>query len=261
MTITKDITIDPVPTSGVTVGIGMKANSSGTFVVESLDFVNLDDVPQEVTMQLDPSKKSFISLLAMANQSYRDDTPAGDGQGGWADFGPENIANSNFQTGEQVIGGIPYQLPTSMTEPTVMMIAGGSTIRPSLPVSMTGIPVNQKLSKVGFLHTLMYPIAPGGTTIGNYIIHYSDGTQIAQPIVFQQNIDDWYVPSIHPAVVIAKKYTMTSGGERAVFNTLFTNPFPEKTITTIDMIGQSKAIIALMGITGEVITPKIIGRF
>ncbi|WP_171628403.1 endo-1,4-beta-xylanase [Paenibacillus plantarum] len=253
VTITKDISIDPVPNSGVTIGIGMTANSTGSFVVESLDFVNIDEAPQQVTMQLDASKKSYVSLAASANQSYSDETPAGDGQGGWADFGPENIANSNFQTGEQVIGGIPYQLPSSMTDPSVVMIAGGSTIRPNLPVSMTGIPVNQKLSKIGFLHTLMYPTVTGGTTVGNYIIHYADGTQVAQPIVFQQNIDDWYVPSINPAVVIAKKYTMSAGGERAVFNTLFTNPNPEKTITTIDMIGQSKAIIALMGITGEVL--------
>ncbi|WP_204787541.1 endo-1,4-beta-xylanase [Paenibacillus oryzisoli] len=251
VTITKDIVIDPVPTSAVSVGIGITANSSGSFVVESLDFVNVADIPQEVTMQLDTSKKSYISLSSLANQSYSDESPAGDGQGGWADFGPENIANSNFQTGEQVIGGIPYQLPASMSDPTVMMIAGGSTIRPNLPVSLTGIPVNQKFSKIGFLHTLMYPTAPSSTTIGNYIIHYSDGTQVDQPIVFQQNIDDWYVPSINPAVVIAKKYTMTNGGERAVFNTLFTNPNPEKTITTIDLSGQSKAIIALLGITGE----------
>lgn len=251
VTITKDIVIDPVPTSAVSVGIGITANSSGSFVVESLDFVNVADIPQEVTMQLDTSKKSYISLSSLANQSYSDESPAGDGQGGWADFGPENIANSNFQTGEQVIGGIPYQLPTSTTDPSVVMIAGGSTIRPNLPVSITGIPVNQKFGKIGFLHTLMYPTVTGGTTIGNYIIHYADGTQVAQPIVFQQNIDDWYVPSINPAVVIGKKYTMSAGGERAVFNTLFTNPNPEKTITTIDMIGQSKAIIALMGITGE----------
>lgn len=252
VTISKDIVIDPVPTNSVSIGIGITAGSSGSFVVESLDFVNVDDIPQEVTMLLDPTQKSYVSLSSLANQTYSDESPAGDGQGGWADFGTENIANSNFQTGEQVIGGIPYQLPATMTDPAVMMIAGGSTIRPNLPVSLTGIPVNQKFSKIGFLHTLMYPTAPSGTTIGNYIIHYSDGTQVDQPIVFQQNIDDWYVPSINPAVVIAKKYTMTNGGERAVFNTLFTNPNPGKTIATIDMIGQSKAIIALLGITGEV---------
>ncbi|MNI44149.1 hypothetical protein D3C73_985070 [compost metagenome] len=254
VTITKDLTINELPPRGATLGIGIKAGSSGNIVVESLNFVHIDEVPKPVIMLIDPLKKSYINLSAQANQAYSDETPGEDGQGGWADFGSENIAaTSNFLTGEQVIGGIPYNLPTSMTESTVIMLGGGTSKRPSLPISITGIPVNQKLGKIGFLHTLMWPTATKGMTIAEYIIHYSDGTQAVHPIVFKQNIDDWYVPSIDAGVTIAHKYKMPTSGERAVFNTLFTNPHPEKTILSIDMRGESKAILALMGITGETV--------
>src|SRR5690606_17096902 len=101
-----------VPSMASAIGFGIKGGSGKVWIDDvSLTYLGqLGTQPPEVQEPLiDDSKKVYIDLSANANQTYSDDV-AGDGQGGWADMGPENIAASDFVTGERTLRGIPFQL-------------------------------------------------------------------------------------------------------------------------------------------------------
>jgi hypothetical protein len=125
---------------------------------------------------------------------------------------------------------------------------------PGTTTQVTGIPVNQKLTRLAFAHTAMYLAAKPGQSLGQYILHYADGTQANLPIRLDRELRDWFVPAQKPddqAPKPACLFNTASGSELSVFCTLVDNPEPEKQIVTIDLVSQSPGVLCLLGLTGQ----------
>jgi WD40 repeat protein len=92
---------------------------------------------------------------------------------------------SGLPSGLQMVAGTRFDIrgvvQTAMPE---------STDRRSFPAAVT-IPIRQTCARLVFLHACGGGIVPGGTEIGAYRIHYSDGQTVRLPIVYGKDVRDW----------------------------------------------------------------------
>lgn len=136
--------------------------------------------------ELSPDKLMPLDLSHVANMSLEDDA-AGDGKG-WMDEGPYNDMR-NLKPGRHVWLGVPFFIcGKSVHDPNVLTLKGRTF--PSGPAQAGPIEVNHKLRGLFFVHAANWT-QPGGT-VGEYIIHYTDGKEVKLPIVVGQNIGEWW---------------------------------------------------------------------
>jgi hypothetical protein len=153
-------------------------------------------------------------------------------------------------SGKTALGGVCFDLPGGKDR--CVLVADSQW--PGTTTQVTGIPVNQKLTRLAFAHTAMYLAAKPGQSLGQYILHYADGTQANLPIRLDRELRDWFVPAQKPddqAPKPACLFNTASGSELSVFCTLVDNPEPEKQIVTIDLVSQSPGVLCLLGLTGQ----------
>jgi hypothetical protein len=122
-------------------------------------------------------------------------------------------------------------------------------MRTDLPRSVEGIKVRARGRVLHFLHS-----TGGGdeedARIGAYIIHYADGSSEQVPLVYARDITNWWHRD--PGRRIDRAKPAWTGQNDAVarhvrpglmirlFDLAWTNPHPEKEITTLDMLSAGK---------------------
>jgi hypothetical protein len=162
--------------------------------------------------------------------------------------GVEGNNLSNVPGGEQTFGGIKFTVGDGI-------IHLGSNIVDRHPDKVTGIKVNAKCSKLHVLHATCFgggPNKPGnplhvsdGTTIGQYMVHYSDGSGEGIPIVYGEDVRDWFYVE-DELKTTRGKIVWNGENDRAamldakirLYLLSWENPHPDKTIVTIDYIGK-----------------------
>ena len=124
------------------------------------------------------------------------------------------------------------------------------------PKKVEGIQVDQKLNVLKFLQATTWT-DPDGTPVANYIIHYDDGTNVTIPVIYGVHLRDWYQEEANrnlktPEAEIVYRGWAGNNFPFGLYQQVWKNPHPEKTIKTIDIVGQNSfSNFFLVGMSGE----------
>jgi hypothetical protein len=116
---------------------------------------------------------------------------------------------------------------------------------PKAPEKVAGIKVGAKFARLHILHSTGYgenPMMDDGTEVGAYTINYADDTTERVPIIYGEDIRDWWDWPERPNLKRAKvAWTGTNpaakGNERMIraFQVIWVNPKPDKEVKSIDV--------------------------
>jgi len=191
-----------------------------------------------ITWAADDDKYQLLDLQPYANQ------PRGESLGS----GVEGNNLAKLPGGEQTFGEVKFKIGEG-----VMHL--GSTVLDRHPDKVEGIKVDAKCSKLHFLQATCFgggPNKPGnvlhvpdGTLIGEYRLTFEDDSTLAIPIVYGQDVRDWFyvedegAPSRGKVVWNGENDRATLVGAKIrVYLTSWRNPKPDKKITSIDYVGK-----------------------
>lgn len=140
--------------------------------------------------------------------------------------------------GQQKLAGVSYTIG-----PKVVRLRGAHAA--GMPEKVEGIPVGAVASRLHFLHGTGYNVNPG-TEVASYIVHFEDGTSERIPILYGEDIRDWWgamnPPDLKRARVAWKgSNTAASGNQMAIalYDRVWVNPHPEKRVGSIDFISRN----------------------
>lgn len=187
-----------------------------------------------------------IDLRRYVTREFRDEM-AGDQLGGWTDQG-----NNDFRympLGAQVFCGVPFDIIDPDTNDGKSCLPLRGEHRYYFPESVEGIEVNTKYNRLYFLHTAAWVYGPG--KIGEYVVHYEDGTTEILDIFAGQNINDWWNPGGLPDAKLALVRENPLQGSVGAWIYAWENPKPNVKIESIDVKSNTVAIPILIAISGE----------
>src|SRR5262249_6045471 len=136
-------------------------------------------------------KLTFVDLQPQANQKLTDN------------FGSGREGNNLTQLakGEQTFEGVRFKVEDGFLQ------LGSPLLKEEKPDKLEGIKVGKAFTKLYILHATGYgngtvigqegkegdPLyVADGTQIGEYKVHYEDGSTEAVPIVYGQDVRDWW---------------------------------------------------------------------
>jgi hypothetical protein len=123
------------------------------------------------------------------------------------------------------------------------------------PRQVSGIKVGQKGRLLHFLHATAWR-DKSGTRLGRYVLHYAGGQTQVLPIVYGEDLRDWYLES-DSANELKRATTVWTGVNAArvqvrLFKSTRENPLPELAIETIDFVSEmANAAPFLIALTVE----------
>ncbi len=125
----------------------------------------------------------------------------------------------------------------------IIQLCGGE-VGVRYPEDVTGIKARLKAPRLHFLHAAGWNLVKAGTKIGAYWIRYADGQRIEIPIVYGQDVVDWWnfdgrLPT-HSVVAWTGHNAASRNQGRLirVFCSTWTNPFPGIEIESIDFVSS-----------------------
>jgi len=211
-------------------------------------------------------KYTQLDISKQANRGYYDEV-AGDGKGGWTDQGENDmryflidhygkVGGMDVSTGkfpaEATFLDRPFKLvnPKDNGDRAVITLRGqGHDL--AAPASVNGIVANCKADKLWFLQSECWATnAKYKEVQARYMIHYSDGSSEVFPLREGVEIADWW--DMKPLAAARAGWTGRNGVHAPVgmYVTEWTNPHPDKTISTIDIEGNiTGAQLVVVGIT------------
>jgi hypothetical protein len=152
------------------------------------------------------------------------------------EFGRNDLAE--LPVGEQLFSGVKFKIDEG-----VVQLASLRTS--NMPAEEEGILVNRNASRLYVLHGTQYTVADG-TVIGEYKLHYEDGSTASMPIVFGQDVRDWWtpdraVPTARGRVVWIGSNPLTEERQCSLrlYLGVWENPHPQKKITRLDYISTN----------------------
>jgi hypothetical protein len=160
---------------------------------------------------------------------------------GWHRTGPNDpVANdlSTLPRGLQKIAGVDFDLRG------VIQLVGRKLNHPRFPAAARNIKVDQKASRLHFLHATGWT-APDGTPVATFVIHLANGQSHEFTIEYGQHITDWVAfrpnPKERDSIVAWSGTSPATGGQDTLnlFKTEWVNPDPDQPITRIDYISAN----------------------
>ena len=191
-----------------------------------------------MTQAFAEEKSIFIDLEPYENRKLDDNQGRGfDGNG-----------LGELPRGEQTLGGIKFMIGPGL-------IQLGSKTLTKLPGHMEGIKVKRRFSKLQILHATCFGGGPNevgsewriddGTEIGHYLVHYEDQSTERIPIVYGEDVCDWFYedgekePSKAKVVWTGDNEFATSvGSHLRIYGSTWTNPKPDQRVMRIDFVGR-----------------------
>ena len=214
-----------------------------------------------------------VDLSSGANMGYYDPEPD-DGTGGWTDQGQNDMRfflinhvgrQGGLETEMEIeaeifpenvkMAGRPFLLPDPRKHEgkTVVSLRGGSHGE-KLPSSVEGIQVGRKADKLWFLHGAGWAPEMSQQVVGRYVIHYADGSESIFPIRYGIEISEWWGPVPIAGAEVAWTGTNLKHTPIGIYVTEWDNPFPEKEIDSVDLIGDlSPTQLVILAISGGVV--------
>ena len=182
------------------------------------------------SVSLAAGKLTFVDLQLKANVAFSDDLHE-DSKG-------NNLAN--LPQGELKFEDVRFSIGERFLHVRGKM-AG------QYPQRIEGVKIGARCDRLHILHSTgfgegMEPKMPDGTEIGTYIVHYEDKTSVKIPIVYGEDLRDWWDWPDRTELKRAKiawtgTNTFADQSQRKVrlFAVKWDNPHPDKTITSLDM--------------------------
>ena len=154
-------------------------------------------------------------------------------------------------TGNVTCAGVPFTILDPAKNDGKGAIILYSPNRDFFPKEALGIPVGKKAERLYFLHTLGWNPRNGDRVV-TYRVHYEDGSQVDFPCRAGYEINGWWgnVPLENAKIALESSNVMQN-----IINLQccrFSNPNPEKTIQTIDLISAcGEGVPAIIAISLE----------
>ncbi|HLK58153.1 MAG TPA: hypothetical protein VKU00_16420 [Chthonomonadaceae bacterium] len=167
-----------------------------------------------------------LDLQPKANQALSDDLH--DEQG-------NNF--KNLPQGEQTLAGVAFKIG-----PKMVHMRGAHA--PNSPDKVEGLPVQGSVSRLHLLHGTGYNL-DAATEIGAYIVHYADGTTERIPIVYGEDVRDWWnepTPDLKRARLGWTGTNPAAAGNQSSIHLYildWTNPHPDKPISSLDFTSSN----------------------
>jgi WD40 repeat protein/tRNA A-37 threonylcarbamoyl transferase component Bud32/peroxiredoxin len=173
-------------------------------------------------------KLTFLDLQPKANQKLDD-------------FGGGGNGLDDLPKGEQTLGGVKWRIGESA-------IRLGSSNLVDVPLKVEGIQVNRTVARLFILHATQWGGVQGvrdGTRIGQYKLHYEDGTEQSIPIVLGEDVRDWWGYDQGP---VTRGWVAWMGSNDAVrdyitktrlYLSTWDNSHAEKRVLSIDFISAN----------------------
>lgn len=149
---------------------------------------------------------------------------------------------ADLPRGRQSLAGVPFEIGESYIH------LGGKGLR-GKPLAVNGIPVNQTVHRLHFLHAtsnsgIHKRDGSGqrdGELIALYLVHYEDGTTADVPVIYGEHLRDWWNWDNSKPVTNAKvawegenTYAQRNGVTIRLYSSSWENPHPQKKVATID---------------------------
>jgi hypothetical protein len=163
----------------------------------------------------------------------------------WQPEGAPEVLQQNhlgaMPRGVQRLGTVDFDVRGLIQLASSRTAAGGI----ALPTEAPGIRVGHKCRRLHFLHGTQWRVKDG-TRIGSYVLHYADGTQAELPIVYGQQVRDWWSSGnedyeAKTARVVWKGANTATERQKAslrVFESIRDNPRAEQPIQSVDFISS-----------------------
>jgi len=195
-----------------------------------------------------PKKGFTVNLSPYANLSLVDP-----GLTGFMKIGKgQDFSSLVSQAQKDVIhleDNIQYRLSKVKEVPCGIALKGFGLME-SFPSVVENIQINRKAFGLNFLHTTLYSMETG-KLCGEYLITYTDNTQVKVPLIYGKNIGGWQDMSSYYSGNWSW-FGMTAN-KRPVWllQSRWINPYPDKTIRSMSMVNSPVNVsLVLMGITG-----------
>jgi hypothetical protein len=171
----------------------------------------------------------------------------------WHPAAPGGAPSNNLEwmpQGIQKFGGIDFDVRG------LIQLSSPKLEAPRFPRSVTNIKVDQKATRLHFLHSTGWS-AQDGTPICDYVVHYGNGKSATFTVKYGDHIIDWVnqSPPRDSSSIIAwsgRSPVNNSQTQLQIFKTQWNNPNPDETITAIDFVSaNSDPAPFLIAITAE----------
>ena len=232
----------------------------------------------EVRSNVDKTQYDYfaVNLKPYANMGYYDRV-ANDGKGGWTDDGESDMRfflinhvgkAGGVETGmeteaepfpsQATFAGRPFALtdPRKTDDHSIISLRGGEH-GAKLPAEAKEIKVGKKADKLWFLHASGWAPKDPNQIVAKYVIHYEDGTETTFPIRFGIEVGDYWNPAPMGGATVAWTGRNLVHSPVGIFCAEWSNPFPEKVIASIDVIGNlAPTQFVVVAISGGAIKSK-----
>src|SRR5262249_23260039 len=189
-----------------------------------------------------PGKFTFVDLKPYANQKLTDN------------FGSGREGNNlkALRSGGRTFAGVNFKIGEGVVQ------LGSKLLQAEKPNKVEGIKVGQAGAKTHVLHATGYgngqtvgeegkegdPLfVADGTKIAEYQIRYADGSSATVPVVYGQDVRDWWFTEKAKGVTRGKvvwqgdnELSKDSGSRIRLYLTSWDNPHPAKKIASIDYV-------------------------
>ena len=202
--------------------------------------------------QVDPDKVHPLDLRPFANRRFVDKV-AGDGRDGWTDQGVQQSL-TDTPWGVTVCNGVPMDfIRYDQNDYRDCLVMKSTRLKDApegekpYPGKVEGIVVDRKVGNIYFLHAIAWGILNKVETAFTYIVHYGDGTKDELPVRNYREVWDWGFLALTDEMATNNCVKGWVNGEnKGLYLWRWTNPHPEKAITTIDIVSACGAQIPLI---------------
>lgn len=201
---------------------------------------------------VDPDKVHPLDLRPFANRRFVDKV-AGDGKDGWTDQGAQQSL-MDTPWGITDCNGVPMDfIRYDQNDYRDCIVMKSTRLKDApkgekpYPEKVEGIRVDRKAGNVYFLHAIAWGILNKSETAFTYVVRYGDGTVEELPVRNYREVWDWGFLALTADMDAAHCVKGWANGEnKGLYLWRWTNPHPEKTIATIDIVSACAGQIPLI---------------
>jgi hypothetical protein len=131
------------------------------------------------------------------------------------------------------------------------MVHVRSTNKAAMPISVDGIKVAARAKRIHLLHGNQQK-AEAATNLGEYVVHYTDGSKERIPIIYGRNLIDWWDTGVKKDDLAEARIAWRGSNKMlderpnrdikiGLWAFTWTNPHPDKEIATIEVVSSVSA--------------------
>jgi hypothetical protein len=146
--------------------------------------------------------------------------------------------------GEQVFGGVTFRVAERL------ILLSGRTTTHERPSEVAGIRIDARLNKLHILQATHWD-APEGAVVGHYTVHYEDQGRVTIPIVYGDDVSNWWYhegfPEPRRARVAWRGHNDAASANNnariRLYVSTWQNPDPDRRVASLDFASANHAPI------------------